>query len=76
MMASASNYLLWKTPSNDRSSKLSQYEYFSHLRTEKSDSIEGELGNSIVRPPQNVRRVANRIPRASHASLNFVLWSC
>jgi len=69
-MASASNCLLWKTPFSDRSSKLSRYGSFSHLRTEKSDSTEVELGNSVVRPSQNVRRVVNRIPRASHASLN------
>jgi hypothetical protein len=29
------------------------------LRTEKFDSTEVELGNSVARPPQNVRKVAN-----------------
>ncbi len=59
MMASASNCLLWKTPSSDRLSKLLRYGSFSHLRTEKFDSTEVELGNSVARPPQNVRKVAN-----------------
>ena len=75
-MANASNCLLWKTSSSDRLSKLSRYGSFSQLRIEKYDSTEGELGNNVARLPQNVRRVANLIPRASHASLNFVPRSC
>jgi len=77
MLSSSSNYFAWKIPSRDKSSKLLRNSSSSHLRIEKSDLTDVELGKTVTSSAQKRRNWSNRVPsNESHALLNNVMWSC
>jgi len=73
MLSSSSNCFAWRIHSRDKSSKLLRNSSSSHLRIQKSDSTDVELGKTIASPAQKQHSCSNRAPSSeSHASLNVV----
>ncbi len=52
MLFSSSNYFAWKIPSRDKSNRLLWNSSSSHLRIEKSDSTDVELGKTVANPTE------------------------
>jgi hypothetical protein len=50
MLSSILNCFAWKIPSMDKSSRLLRNSSSSHLRIEKSDSTDVELGKTVASP--------------------------
>jgi len=74
MLSSTSNCFTWKIPFRDKSSRLLRNSSSSHLRIEKSDSTDVELGKMVAKPTQKQRSWSDRVPSSkSHASLNDVV---
>jgi len=48
MLSSSSNCFAWKIPSRDKSNRLLRNSLSSHLRIEKSDSTDVELGKTVA----------------------------
>ncbi len=74
MLSSSLNYFAWKIPSKDKSSKFLWNSSNSHLKIEKLDSTDVELGKTVASSAHKRRSWSNRVPSNEfHASLNDVV---